>query len=247
MQFKLLVALSAFALAAPAPEPVVYATTITITQTAGQAAVTTVPAAVASSVAVAVTTAAAAGAASTSAVSNGAAPAAGAGFYQIKVVNNCKETIWPGVGQVDSSPVKISYEQSGFALTQGSSKTLSIPTKWLAGRLFARTGCTGSGASMVCAVGQCSGGQGCTSTSGVPNVSLAEFSYSDMDLVFYNLSLDSGYNLPIQVTPTAGECATYTCKSKDCSDEQAYQPWSTKNPCMGCKTSSSYTVTFCPA
>lgn len=245
MQFKLLVALSAFALAAPAPapEPVVYATTITITQTAGQSVATAAAAAAAAvGAAVATTTTT-----SPAAVATGAAPAAGAGYYQIQVVNNCKETIWPGLGQVDSSSVKMSYEDSGFALAQGASRTLSIPTKWLAGRIFARTGCTGSGASMTCAVGQCSGGQGCTSTSGVPNVSLAEFSYSDMDLTFYNLSLDSGYNLPIQVKPTAGECATYTCKSKDCSDDQAYQPWSSKNPCMGCKLSSSYTVTFCPA
>ncbi|BFZ54200.1 Thaumatin [Savitreella phatthalungensis] len=185
--------------------------------------------------------------AATSAATNGLAYAAGNGYYALKIVNNCKQTIWPGLGQVSTSPAKLSDADSGFELAQGASKVLHVPTNWVAGRVFARTGCTGSGSSFSCTSGSCSSGLACSSTSGVPNLSLAEFSYSDMDMIFYNLSLDSGYNLPIQITPTDAKCLTYTCGSKDCSDEQAYQPWSSKNPCMGCSKSSSYTVTFCPA
>lgn len=164
----------------------------------------------------------------------------------IQVVNNCQQTIWPGVGQTITSPSRVNDADGGFQLLPGQSHIFAVPTNWLAGRVFARTGCTYDG-GFKCAVGDC-GGLSCSLNSGIAGVSLAEFSYStEMDKTFYNLSLDSGYNLPIQVRPSASQCETYTCGSAQCSDSQAYQPWSDKNPCMGCTLNSGYIVTFCPA
>lgn len=168
-------------------------------------------------------------------------------MYIILVKNSCSQTVWPGVGQTLDSPSQVSYADSGFELAPGASRGIAVPTNWLAGRVFGRTGCTGSGASMTCAVGNCAGGISCLESTGVPGVSLAEFSYSAMVKTFYNLSLISGYNLPMKITPTDSSCSTYDCTSQSCSDTQAYQPGSSSNPTMGCPLTSGYTVEFCPS
>lgn len=167
--------------------------------------------------------------------------------YKVTVLNSCSETIWPGAGQDSSSPSQLSYADSGFELASGASRTISVPADWVAGRFFARTGCTGTADSdFSCAVGDC-GAFGCLNNSGIPGVSLAEFSYSDMGMIFYNLSLISGYNLGLSVTPTDATCPAYSCESESCSDSEAYQLDSSANPCYGCALISNYVLEFCPS
>ncbi|ORY87915.1 thaumatin [Protomyces lactucae-debilis] len=175
-----------------------------------------------------------------------AAPASadGSNSYTIKVINHCAFDVWPALGNDVNSPVDIAYADSGFQLWPGADKTITIPNLVNAARLFGRTGCDANGRN--CAVGDC-GSDKCLKNTGVPGVTLAEFSWSAMRLIFYNISLISGYNLPMQIKTVGGDaCKTYTCTSKDCSDDMAYQPWSSKNPCIGCDLAQNYEVIFCP-
>jgi hypothetical protein len=175
-----------------------------------------------------------------------AAPAqdSGANSYTINIINNCAQDVWPAVGNDVNSPAMIAYADSGFKLTPGASRTVTVPNLVNAARVFGRTGCDANG--MNCAVGDC-GSDKCLTKTGVPGVTLAEFSWSAMRLIFYNISLISGFNLPMQIKTVAGNtCKTYTCTSKDCSDDMAYQPWSSKNPCIGCELEQNYEVIFCP-
>lgn len=168
------------------------------------------------------------------------------GMYMIQIVNNCQQTIWPGVGQTVDSPGKVSERDGGFELTPGASKVIAVPNDWIAGRVFGRTGCNYNNGVLSCAVGDC-GGLSCSQHTGVPDVTLAEFSYSDMVKTFYNISLISGFNLGMSIRPSDPSCETFTCGSAQCSPNQAYQPGASTNPCMGCSLSSGFIVTFCPA
>lgn len=163
----------------------------------------------------------------------------------INVINSCSETVWPGVGQVSSSPGKIMTHDAGFELAPGVQKVIYAPADWVAGRVFARTGCTGSGDSFTCAVGDC-GAFACGDSTGVSGVTLAEFSYSEMVKTFYNISLISGYNVGMKITPTDDTCPTFDCPDGDCSDQQAYRSNDGTNPCAGCGLNSGFTVEFCP-
>lgn len=166
--------------------------------------------------------------------------------YTLYIVNSCEETIWPAGGQDSTSPSSISYADSGFELASGATRAVTVPADWVAGRFFARTGCSGSGSSFHCQVGDC-GALGCLSNTGVSGVSLAEFSSADMELVFYNLSLDSGYNIGLQVSASVESCPSFVCADESCPDTQAYQPGSSANPCYGCSTTANYVLEFCPA
>jgi len=165
-------------------------------------------------------------------------------YYMIQIVNQCSQTVWPGVGQTGSSPGQVSYADSGFELAPGADRVIAVPTNWVAGRVFGRTGCTGSGDDFSCAVGDC-GGLSCSESTGVSGVTLAEFSYSDMVETFYNISLVSGFNLGMKITTTDSTCPAFECSSNSCSDTQAYLPGSSANPCHGCPLSAGYVVTFC--
>lgn len=166
------------------------------------------------------------------------------GMYMINVVNQCSQTIWPAAGQTLDSPGKICDDFAGFVLAPGASKVIAVPTNWVAGRLFARTGCLYEGDNFVCETGDC-GGFTCGSSTGVSGVTLAEFSYSDMVKTFYNISLVSGFNLGMKITTTDSTCPAFECSSSQCSDTQAYLAGSSSNPCHGCPLSAGYTVTFC--
>lgn len=168
------------------------------------------------------------------------------GMYMIEIVNNCQQTIWPGVGQTLDSPGRVSDSEGGFELTPGTARMIAVPSNWVAGRIFARTGCGYNNGVLSCAVGDC-GGLSCALNTGVSGVTLAEFSYSEMAMTFYNISLISGFNLGMSIRPSDPTCETFTCGSAQCSPNQAYQPGASTNPCMGCPLSSGYIVTFCPA
>ncbi|CCG84461.1 protein of unknown function [Taphrina deformans PYCC 5710] len=168
------------------------------------------------------------------------------GVYTITVKNSCSQTIWPGVGQVSSSPGKIDSQSGGFELASGGSRTISVPTDWIAGRIFARTGCSGSGSSFHCAVGDC-GAYSCVDNTGISGVTLAEFSYSDMVKTFYNISLISGYNLGMRISSNDATCPAFSCPTGGCSEFQAYKAGSGANPCAACPLAAAYTVEFCPS
>lgn len=81
------------------------------------------------------------------------------GGVPIVVVNNCAETIWPGVGtQAGTGP-----GTGGFELETGDRRELSVAADWQ-GRVWGRTNCSfnemGTGAANL--NGNNGGGQACT-------------------------------------------------------------------------------------
>ncbi|RXK37399.1 hypothetical protein M231_05299 [Tremella mesenterica] len=124
----------------------------------------------------------------------------------ITVVNSCSDTIWPALftGSGDAPT-----QATGFELDAGQSTSFPVPDNWTAGRIWARTGCSGG----TCLSGQCTvgaaGGDTCTGT-GVPPATLAEFTLSSSGGVDnYDVSLVDGFNIPVSIT--SGSCPTAEC------------------------------------
>jgi len=136
-----------------------------------------------------------------------------AGSHTFTTSNFCPYTVW--VGALGASG-QITPGNGGWALSPGQSFSVSVADGW-SGRFWGRTGCsfdsTGKG---TCQTGDCGGNLQCSpaggqSAGGQPPASLAEFTLSGFGgQDFYDVSLVDGYNLPLQITPTAG---TYQKKS----------------------------------
>ncbi|CAD5228514.1 unnamed protein product [Bursaphelenchus okinawaensis] len=120
---------------------------------------------------------------------------------QITVVNQCSQTIWPGVWSQADIP-----ENGGFELAAGAQQVLTVPTGWTAGRIWARTGCTGSGTSLTCETGACGNGLQCNGTTGATPASLAEITMTSTtggnDV--YDVSYVDGSNIPVVMQPVDG-------------------------------------------
>ncbi|CAL8998037.1 unnamed protein product [Prunus brigantina] len=122
------------------------------------------------------------------------------------IVNECKETIWPGITHSEN------FSGSGFTLKQGQSTVYTAPADWN-GRIWARTGCSfdknGNG---KCQTGSCGTIINCTGP-GSPPASIAEFTLGQ-EIDYYDVSLVDGFNLPVIVKPTnngKGNCSTAGC------------------------------------
>lgn len=118
------------------------------------------------------------------------------GARTFTLINECKETIWPGITPGDN------FNGGGFALKSGQSIVLKAPLGW-SGRIWGRTGCkfdnNGNG---TCQTGSCGTTLQCKASGATPTT-LAEFTLSEED--FYDVSLVDGFNLPISVTPINGK------------------------------------------
>ncbi|KAG0486094.1 hypothetical protein HPP92_008189 [Vanilla planifolia] len=138
------------------------------------------------------------------------------------LVNNCGETIWPGILSNSGSPT---LETTGFSLPPGASRSLPAPTGW-SGRFWARTGCSfdqvPDGLPAPCATGDCGTGTvDCNGSGATPPATLAEFTLAGASAPggkdFYDVSLVDGYNLPLVVTAVPsgssgeGECSPTGC------------------------------------
>ncbi|KAG9157622.1 hypothetical protein Leryth_014131 [Lithospermum erythrorhizon] len=133
------------------------------------------------------------------------------------IINNCKETVWPGMTPDDN------YTGGGFTLKPGQSAFFYAPTGWH-GRIWGRTGCkfdkNGNGS---CETGDCGNNIKCLGP-GQPPASIADFTLGDVD--YYDVSLVDGFNLPIAVKPIFGKgnCSAVGCDSdlrENCPSELA--------------------------
>ncbi|KAI4367107.1 hypothetical protein MLD38_022879 [Melastoma candidum] len=133
------------------------------------------------------------------------------------IVNNCKETIWPGITHGDG------FNGSGFALKPGQTAVYTASSNWN-GRIWGRTGCNfdkdGNG---TCQTGGCSKSLNCT-VPGSPPATIADFTLGSPD--YYDVSLVDGFNLPIVITPLKGKenCSNAGCDGdlrKNCPQELA--------------------------
>ncbi|XP_062098955.1 pathogenesis-related thaumatin-like protein 3.5 [Humulus lupulus] len=120
------------------------------------------------------------------------------------IINNCKETIWPGVTPGEN------FNGGGFALKPGQSIVFTAPVAW-SGRIWGRTGCKFDKSGVgPCQTGACGDALKCGSSGKTP-ATLAEFTLASPD--FYDVSLVDGFNLPMVVTPLHGQgnCSVAGC------------------------------------
>ncbi|XP_020592904.1 thaumatin-like protein 1b [Phalaenopsis equestris] len=129
------------------------------------------------------------------------------------ITNNCGYTVWPGILSGAGTPPA---STTGFSLSQGESRSLSMPSSW-SGRLWGRTLCSTnpSTSQFSCATGDCNSGTLACSGGATPPATLAEFTLAGSGgLDFFDVSLVDGYNLPILIVPkssAAGKCSATGC------------------------------------
>ncbi|XP_057803889.1 pathogenesis-related thaumatin-like protein 3.5 [Salvia miltiorrhiza] len=131
------------------------------------------------------------------------------------IINNCNETIWPGIHPSN-------FSTGGFGLRPNQSAVFSPPPAWH-GRIWARTACdfTHNG---TCQTGGCGPSLQCTEP-GQPPASIAEFALGG-DIDYYDVSLVDGFNLPLLIVPLSGKgnCSSAGCDvdlRPDCPPELA--------------------------
>ncbi|KAK8563750.1 hypothetical protein V6N12_035891 [Hibiscus sabdariffa] len=132
---------------------------------------------------------------------------------QVILVNNCRESIWPGIlgGAGQSSP-----KNGGFHLGSGEEVVFDVPQKW-SGRIWGRQGCNfDSNGKGSCDTGDCSGRLHCQGTGGTPPATVIEMTLgsSSSPLHFYDVSLVDGFNLPVSMKPVGGGvgCGVASCE-----------------------------------
>ncbi|KAI8548773.1 hypothetical protein RHMOL_Rhmol07G0299900 [Rhododendron molle] len=102
--------------------------------------------------------------------------------------NLCSYTIWPSIFVKKGSVLG----GVGFSLAPGASNQLIAPPGW-SGRFWAQTGCSFDASNNgKCTTGDCGGKLMCTN-SGLPPVTLAEFTIGSGTEDFYDVSLVDGY------------------------------------------------------
>ncbi|KAK9286060.1 hypothetical protein L1049_014439 [Liquidambar formosana] len=149
------------------------------------------------------------------------------------LVNECKETIWPGITHGEA------FNASGFALKAGQSAIFTPPAGW-GGRIWGRTSCNfdknGNG---TCQTGSCGTSLKCTSP-GTPPASIADFTLGDID--YYDVSFVDGFNLPIVVAAVNGKgnCSTAGCDRdlrQNCSSELSVK---SNGKTIACRSACDY-------
>ncbi|XP_004503196.1 thaumatin-like protein [Cicer arietinum] len=136
---------------------------------------------------------------------------------QLIIVNNCKESVWPGILSNGGQP---SIKEGGFHLPSGEEIVLQVPNKW-SGRIWGRQGCwfdetTEKG---LCQTGDCGGVLKCRGVGGVPPATLVEMTLgtSQSAMHYYDVSLVDGFNLPMSMKPVGGGggggCGVASCEA----------------------------------
>lgn len=132
---------------------------------------------------------------------------------QLIVVNNCRETIWPGIlGNAGHE----TPNNGGFSLTFGQQVILNLPERW-SGRIWARQGCcfdeNGKGS---CQTGDCAGLLHCAGAGGAPPATLVEMTLGTSTNAkhYYDVSLVDGFNVPVSMIPIGGGvgCGVAACE-----------------------------------
>jgi len=147
--------------------------------------------------------------------------------HEIEIYNGCPFPVWPAVFST-----KNPQTNNGFKLDPYGKRSIQVPCKWEAARIWARTDCDGSGRN--CLTGDC--GQMVCQGSGQPDVTLAEFTLDggnnpNFGNDIYDISAVDGFNLPMNIYPVNGaktgsnnrfDCTLAQCKfdfRNNCHDE----------------------------
>ncbi|KAL6519437.1 hypothetical protein OROGR_018757 [Orobanche gracilis] len=133
--------------------------------------------------------------------------------HQLIIVNNCNETIWPGIqpGAGHQTP-----KDGGFQLNKGQEIVFDVPEKW-SGRMWGRQACLFDTAGKGhCAAGDCAVRLHCDGFGGDPPATVVEMTLgtSSSPLHFYDVSLVDGFNLPVSMKPVGGGtgCGVASCE-----------------------------------
>ena len=134
--------------------------------------------------------------------------------HTITFVNNTSQQIWVG-----ATGTTLNYGNWNGELDAHKSASITVKTPsgsaW-SGRFWGRTGCNSSGAQ--CDTGDCGTAPLCGGLSGALPASLAEFAFNQhAGLIFYDVSLVDGYNLPMLIQSSEG-ASPDNCGSKACID-----------------------------
>ncbi|KAL0338293.1 UNVERIFIED_CONTAM: Thaumatin-like protein [Sesamum angustifolium] len=126
--------------------------------------------------------------------------------HQLIIVNNCNESIWPGIlgGAGQQTP-----KDGGFLVNRGQEVVVDVPEKW-SGRIWGRQKCNfNANGKGSCATGDCFGLFHCQGLSGKPPTTVVEMTLgtSTSPLHFYDVSLVDGFNLPVSMKPLVEELA----------------------------------------
>ncbi|MFJ4784785.1 thaumatin family protein [Streptomyces sp. NPDC088794] len=134
-----------------------------------------------------------------------------AGKRLITVVNRTPKTVWAVVTNTAVYP-------QGRELAPGQSMSVTVANNW-GGRIWGRTGCTGTAAG-YCATGDCTS----VCSGGNPPTTLGEFTFdafAGMD--FYDVSMVDGSNLPMYInishTTTADPVSSTGCYKGVCTSD----------------------------
>ncbi|VDB85606.1 unnamed protein product [Peniophora sp. CBMAI 1063] len=106
-------------------------------------------------------------------------------------------------------------QATGFQMNAGASVNFQVADTW-SGRIWPRTECDFSQPDTTsCATGSCLGGLECSTTGGtdIPPATLAEFTLASSGNDNYDVSLVDGFNVPLQITPSASGCTAPECSA----------------------------------
>ncbi|GKE61212.1 thaumatin-like protein, partial [Tanacetum coccineum] len=108
---------------------------------------------------------------------------------QLILVNNCRESIWPGL---QGGAGHLSPKDRGFRLGEAEEVVINVPDKW-SGRIWARQGTSDELPAIVVEM---------------------TFGSSSSPLHFYDVSLVDGFNIPVTMSAVGGGvgCGRAVCE-----------------------------------
>ncbi|KAM4085240.1 hypothetical protein ACJW30_10G011900 [Castanea mollissima] len=145
------------------------------------------------------------------------------------ITNNCNFTIWAAAAPI----------AGGRQINKGGIWSLEV-SPGSSGRIWARTGCNFDGSGNgSCQTGDCGGLLQCKAYSAPPNT-LAKFSLNpNKNLDLFYISLLDGFNVPMEFSPTSGDCTNGIRCAADINGQcpaQLKAPGGCNNPCTVFKT-----------
>jgi hypothetical protein len=137
----------------------------------------------------------------------------------LRIINNCPYTIWPGLDGQNNDNTKIfgdknSANPAGFELPSGQQKLISLSRGALSVRVWPRLQCSYQTNNnwpdvktrFLCQVGECGNPLNrwdgtCFRSGGEGGNTLAEFTMTADGHWWYDISLVDGYTIPVTITP----------------------------------------------
>ncbi|KAJ1307959.1 hypothetical protein OPQ81_002036 [Rhizoctonia solani] len=168
------------------------------------------------------------------------------------VNNDCPFTIWPAIYTSNSSAVTLNGVETGWEAPPNSSRSFVVPEGWTGGYIWGRRDCNFSSGNSPpdtnttiggCVSGGCPGGLYCTDLGSSPTTH-AEWTLAPGDGTgadYYDISVVQGFNLPMQVVPSAMGCGIAECAvdlNANCPDplRGPFAPNTNNTVPIGCKS-----------